>query len=84
MGNKKELEPLMKKETEENGEVVIREKEIKIRELFVKMLEDAAKYAVQYEFYAKDMKDFHEVVQWKFGPIRGYQVFDETENWKGI
>jgi len=55
------------------------EKEAKVRELFAKMLEDAAKYAVEYEFYEEDMKDFHEVVQWKFGPIRGYQVFDETE-----
>ncbi|MHA1456655.1 MAG: hypothetical protein ACTSR5_11845 [Promethearchaeota archaeon] len=61
------------------GEVAVQEKEIRVRELFVKMLEDAAKYAVQYEFYAEDMEDFHEVVQWKFGPIRGYQVFDETE-----
>jgi len=55
------------------------EKEVKVRELFVKMLEDAAKYAKKYEFYAEDMKDFHEVVQWKFGPIRGIQIFDETE-----
>jgi len=74
----------MSKKTEKNDEVAIREKETKVRELFVKMLEDAAKYAVQYEFYAKDMKDFHEVVQWKFGPIRGYQVFDETEYSYGI
>ncbi len=55
------------------------EKEAKVRELFVKMLEDAAKYAVEYEFYEEDMKDFHEIVQWKFGPIKGYQIFDETE-----
>jgi len=55
------------------------EKETKVHELFVKMLKDAAKYAKQYEFYAEDMKDFHEVVQWKFDSIRGYQVFDETE-----
>jgi len=82
MAKKEELESLfkkMEKETEENGEVATREKEAKVRWLFVKMLEDAAKYAVQYEFYAEDMKDFHEVVQWKFGPIRGYQIFDETE-----
>jgi len=79
MGKKEELESLfkkMEKKTEENDEV---EKEDKVRGLFVKMLEDAAKYAVQEEFYIEDMKDFHEVVQWKFGPIRGYQVFDETE-----
>ncbi|MFX0057968.1 MAG: DUF362 domain-containing protein [Candidatus Heimdallarchaeota archaeon] len=69
----------MSKKTEENDKVSIREKMAKVRRLFVKMLEDAAKYAVQYEFYAEDMKDFHEIVQWKFGPIRGYQVFDETE-----
>ncbi|NVM43362.1 MAG: 4Fe-4S binding protein [Candidatus Lokiarchaeota archaeon] len=55
------------------------EKEAKVRELFVKMLEDAAKYAVEYEFYEEDMKDYHEIVQWKFGSIRGYQIFDETE-----
>jgi len=55
------------------------EKEVKVRELFVKMLEDTAKYAKEYEFYEEDMKDFHEVVQWKFGSIRGYQIFDETE-----
>ncbi len=82
MGNKVKFETFFKKmskETEENGGVAMQEKEIKVRELFVKMLEDAAKYAVHYEFYAEDMKDFHEVVQWKFGPIRGYQVFDETE-----
>jgi UDP-glucose 4-epimerase len=69
----------MSKETGQNGEVAIQEKEDKVRELFVRMLEDAAKYAVQYEFYEEDMKDFHELVQWKFGPIRGYQIFDETE-----
>ncbi|MHA1671126.1 MAG: DUF362 domain-containing protein [Promethearchaeota archaeon] len=60
-------------------EIAIEEKEAKVRELFEKMLEDAAKYAMKYEFYGEDMEDFHEVVQWKFGPIRGYQVFDETE-----
>jgi UDP-glucose 4-epimerase len=43
------------------------------------MLEDAAKYAVIEKYYAEDMKGFHEVVQWKFGPIQGYQVFDETD-----
>ena len=82
MGNKEEVESFFKKmskETDQNGEVAIREKEAKVRELFVKMLEDAAKYAVQYEFYIEDMEDFHEVVQWEFGSIRGYQVFDETE-----
>jgi len=82
MGNKEKDETSIKKiskETEGNGEVAVDEKEAKVKELFVKMLEDAAKYAVEYEFYAKDMKDYHEVVQWKFGPIRGYQVFDETE-----
>jgi len=80
--NKEKIESFFKKmskETEENDEVAMREKEAKVRGLFVKMLEDAAKYAVQEEFYIEDMKDFHEVVQWKFGPIRGFQVFDETE-----
>ena len=55
------------------------EKELRVRELFVKMLEDAAKYTLREKYYAEDMKDFHEVVQWNFGPIKGYQVFDETE-----
>jgi len=55
------------------------EKEAKVRELFVKMLEDAARYAEEYEFYEEDMEGYHEIVQWKFGPIRGYQIFDETE-----
>jgi len=64
---------------EEWGAVAMEEKEAKVRELFVKMLEDAAKYAKQEKYYAEDMKDFHEVVQWKFGSIRGYQIFDETE-----
>ena len=82
MVNKEEMESnfkKMSKETEENDEVTMREKEIKVRELFVKMLEDAAKYAVLEKFYAEDMNGFHEIVQWKFGPIRGYQVYDETE-----
>ena len=82
MGNKEGHESLskkMEKKTEINDEVAMQEKEAKVKELFVKMLEDAEKYAVEYEFYAKDMEDYHEVVQWKFGPIRGYQVFDETE-----
>lgn len=64
---------------EERSKVAMEEKEAKVRELFVKMLEDAAKYAIEYEFYKEDMKDFHEIVQWKFGPIRGYQIFDEIE-----
>jgi len=82
MVNKEEIESFFKKtskETEENSEVAMREKEIKVRELFEQMLEDAAKYAVWEKFYEEDMKGFHEVVQWKFGPIRGYQVYDETE-----
>jgi len=69
----------MSKEAEGNDGVAMQERKIRVRDLFAQMLEDAAKYAVQYEFYAEDMKDFHEVVQWEFGPIRGYQVFDETE-----
>jgi UDP-glucose 4-epimerase len=53
--------------------------ELKVRKLFKKMLEDAALYAETEEYYAEDMKDFNEKVQWKFGPIKGYQVFKETE-----
>ena len=74
----------MSKETENNDDIVIQEKQAKVRKLFVEMLENAAKYALEYEFYEKDMKNFHEVVQWKFGPIRGYQIFDEIEYSYGI
>ncbi len=69
----------MPEKSEEKSGITMEEKEARVRELFVKMLEDAAKYAVWEKFYEEDMKDFHEVVQWKFGPIRGYQVFNETE-----
>jgi UDP-glucose 4-epimerase len=57
----------------------MQEKELRVRELFKKMLEDAAEYARREEYYAEDMKHFRETVQWEFGPIRGYQVFNETE-----
>jgi UDP-glucose 4-epimerase len=69
----------MAKKTKLNGVIAIQEKEIKVRELFAQMLEDAAKYAILEKYYTEDMKKFHEVVQWEFGSIRGYQVFDETE-----
>jgi len=57
----------------------MQETELRVRALFKKMLEDAAEYARTYEYYAEDMKDFAEKVQWEFGPIRGYQIFKGTE-----
>jgi len=54
-------------------------KELQVRELFKKMLEDGEKYARTYEHYAEDMKSFNAKVQWKFGPIRGYQIFRGPE-----
>lgn len=82
MGNKEKFETFFKKmakETEGNGGVAMQERETRVRELFAQMLEDGAKYAVREKYYAEDMKNFHEVVQWEFGPIKGYQLFDETE-----
>ena len=55
------------------------DKELQVRELFQKMLEDSAEYAKTYEHYAEDMKDFDKKVQWGFGPIKGYQIFKGTE-----
>lgn len=57
----------------------MQEKELLVRKLFTKMLEDAAEYAKTEEYYAEDMKNFDEKVQWEFGPIRGYQIFKGTE-----
>lgn len=54
-------------------------KELQVRTLFEKMLEEAATYARTYDHYAKDMKDFSARVQWRFGPIKGYQIFQGTE-----
>ncbi|MBL7166773.1 MAG: ferredoxin family protein [Dehalococcoidales bacterium] len=55
------------------------DKELQVRTLFQKMLEDAEEYKKTYEYYAEDMKDFNAKVQWRFGPIKGYQVFKGTE-----
>jgi len=55
------------------------ELQLKVRKLFKQMLEDAALYAKTEKYYAEDMKGFNERVQWEFGPIKGYQVFKETE-----
>jgi len=60
-------------------EVAMVDRELQVRELFQKMLEDGEEYARTYEYYAEDMKDFDKKVQWKFGPIRGYQIFKGTE-----
>ena len=54
------------------------DKELQVRELFQKMLEDSAEYAKTYEHYAEDMKDFDKKVQWRFGPVKGYQIFKGT------
>jgi hypothetical protein len=54
-------------------------KELQVRALFEKMLEDTEEYARTYEHYVKDMKDYSAKVQWKLGPISGYQVFRGPE-----
>jgi UDP-glucose 4-epimerase len=43
------------------------------------MLTDTEEYARTYEHYAKDMKNYSAKVQWKFGPISGYQIFNGPE-----
>jgi len=53
-------------------------KELQVRTLFEKMLKNTEEYARTYEHYAKDMKNFNATVQWKLGPICGYQVFNES------
>lgn len=54
-------------------------KEQLVRALFEKMLKDGEEYARTYKHYAKDMKGFKAKVQWKFGPVKGYQIYNETE-----
>ena len=54
-------------------------KELQVRALFEKMLEDTEEYARTYEHYVKDMKNYSAKVQWKLGPISGYQVFRGSE-----
>jgi UDP-glucose 4-epimerase len=54
-------------------------KELQVRTLFERMLKDTEEYARTYEHYAKDMKRFKATVQWKIGPISGYQVFKQSE-----
>ena len=55
------------------------DKELQVRTLFQKMLEDGEEYARTYEHYAKDMKNYSAKVQWKLGPISGYQLFKGPE-----
>jgi len=57
----------------------MQEIELRVRALFKKMLEEAAEYARTYEYYAEDIKNFDETVQWEFGSLRGYQIFRGTE-----
>jgi hypothetical protein len=54
-------------------------KELQVRTLFEKMLTDTEEYARTYEHYAKDMKNYNATVQWKLGPISGYQVYKGSE-----
>ncbi len=54
-------------------------KEAQVRELFEKMLVRTEKYAKTYEHYTKDMKKFKRKVQWIIGPIKGYQIYNESE-----
>jgi UDP-glucose 4-epimerase len=55
------------------------DKEAQVRALLTKTLEDGEEYARTYEHYAADMKDFSARVQWRFGPIKGYQIYKGTE-----
>ena len=57
----------------------MQDKELQVRALFEKMLSDTEEYARTYEHYAKDMKNYSAKVQWKFGPISGYQIFKGPE-----
>ena len=54
-------------------------KELQVKALFEKMLADTQEYARTYEHYVADMKGYSEKVQWKLGPISGYQVFRGPE-----
>ena len=57
----------------------MQDKELQVRTLFERMLAKTEKYAATYEHYAKDMKKYRATVQWKLGPISGYQVFNESK-----
>lgn len=55
------------------------EREFQFRELFEKKMADVEKYAETYEYWAEDMKGFEAKVQWRFGQIKGYQIFKGTD-----
>ena len=64
---------------QQQKETPMQNKELQVRALFEKMLEDTQEYARTYEHYVKDMKNYSAKVQWKLGPISGYQVFKGPE-----
>ena len=57
----------------------MQDKELRVRALFERMLEETAEYARTYEHYVKDMKRYSAKVQWKLGPISGVQIFKGPE-----
>jgi UDP-glucose 4-epimerase len=57
----------------------MQDKELQVRTLFERMLTNTEEYANTYEHYAKDMKNYSAKVQWKLGPISGYQIFNGSE-----
>ena len=57
----------------------MQDKEHQVRTLFERMLTTTEEYANTYEHYAKDMKNHSAKVQWKIGPISGYQIFNGPE-----
>ena len=57
----------------------MQDKELQVRTLFGRMLANTEKYSKTYEHYAKDMKNYSAKVQWKLGPISGYQIFNGPE-----
>jgi len=57
----------------------MQDKELQVRTLFERMLAKTEEYAKTYEHYAKDMENYSATLQWKIGPIRGYQVFNGSE-----
>jgi len=57
----------------------MQDKELQVKGLFDQMLIDTEEYAKTYEHYASDMKNYSARVQWKFGSVKAYQIFEETD-----
>jgi hypothetical protein len=57
----------------------MQENELEVRQLLNENFVDVQKYANAYEYWAEDMAGFAAKVQWEFGTIRGYQIFNGTD-----